>query len=858
MGGISAMTAPLTPRLLTGLLLIWLLTACGGGGGGGGGNNNPLPAISVTDSSITEGNTGNTDLNFTVTLSTSSNQTVSVNYNSSNGSAQAGSDYTSTAGTLTFNSGETSKTIAILVTGDTDIEPNETLTLTLSAVVNASLANTTATGTIQNDDGINSGLPARPSNTTCIAPARPASGAAITLNNAFPNLNFSLPLQMLQAPNNPNRWYVVEKGGTIRYFNNNTNATTSTLFANISARVDSTPNEAGLLGMAFDPNFASNGYVYLSYTRTGTTGPLTSYISRFQSPDNGQTLTIPAANLEQVILTVEQPFSNHNGGNIAFGPDGFLYIGLGDGGSGGDPQGHGQNTSTLLGSLLRVDIRVTTQDWANGIRYYIPPANPFAANNNCNGSGCAEIYAWGLRNPWRWSFDTATGDLWLGDVGQVTREEIDLVKISGNYGWNLCEGTANYLTGSCNTPGITAPVVDYSRSNGNCSVTGGYVYRGSRIPGLQGEYIYGDFCSGRIWSLRNGAPPVIPTLLTDSALQISSFAQGQSGEVYVLNYGAGTIFRIDPLGGNPGTPIPTQLSATGCVSSSDPAQPASGMIAYDINAPFWSDGAQKQRWLAIPDGTTITINNTHDWDFPIGSVLMKHFRLAGILIETRLFMRHTDGSWAGYSYEWDNAQSDATLVNGGKSKLINGQNWLYPSSSQCDNCHTTVAGFALGPETAQMNRNFTYPGTGVNASQLITLESIGLFSAPLGDIPANLPALANPANTNASLRDRSRSYLHTNCAQCHVPGGPTPANINLDYRTADANMNVCNLSPIGGDLGIANAVLIAPADPASSIIWQRMRRRDVFAMPPLASSLIDTSGEALLQSWINGMNSMCL
>jgi len=844
---------------LTSLLLALLLSACGGGSGGGnpGGGNTTLPAISVVDSSVAEGNTGNTSLDFTITLSKSSNQSVTVDYTSSNDSAQAGSDYTSNAGTLTFNSGETSKNISIQITGDTDVEADETLTLSLSTAVNATLAQATATGTILNDDNVVSGLPVRPSNTTCIAPARPANGATITLSNAFPNLTFSQPLEMIQAPNNANRWYVVEIGGTIRYFNNNANAAATTLFADISARVNSVTNEAGLLGMAFDPDFANNGYVYLSYTRTGTTGPLTSYISRFQSPDNGNTLTIPAANLEQVILTVEQPFANHNGGKIAFGADGLLYIGLGDGGSGGDPQGHGQNTNTLLGSMLRIDIRVTTQDWANGIRYYIPPDNPFAANTNCTGSGCAEIYAWGLRNPWRWSFDSASGDLWLGDVGQVTQEEINLIKRGGNYGWNLCEGTADFLTGSCSTPGLHSPILDYNRTNGNCSVTGGFVYRGNNIPGLQGEYIYGDFCSGRIWNLSNGAPPVTSNLLIDSALQISSFAQGLDGEVYVLNYGAGTIFRIDQQGANPGNPIPTQLSATGCVSNADPKQAASGMIAYDINAPFWSDGAQKQRWMAIPDGTTITINSNHDWNFPTGTVLMKHFRLAGQLIETRLYMRHTDGSWAGYSYEWDNAQTDATLVSGGKSKMINGQNWTYPGSSQCDNCHTTAAGFVLGPETAQMNRNFTYPSTGINASQLVTLESIGLFSAALGDTPANLPALANPADTSAMLRDRARAYLHTNCAQCHVPGGPTPANMNLDYRTADTNMNVCNLNPIGGDLGITNAALITPADPASSIVWQRMRRRDVYGMPPLGSNLVDSTGEALLQSWINGMNNMC-
>ncbi len=850
------MIAGKSVNLLIVLLSSLMMTACGGSGGSDNQDPPAQPAISIADSSVTEGDSGTSNLAFNVSLSQSSNQTVSASYSVTGGSAQAGTDFIAASGTLDFNAGETSKTITVLVNGDTDVETNETLTLTLSAPVNATLANAVATGTILNDDGVVSGLPARPSNTTCIAPDRPATGASITLTNAFPNISFTLPIKMLQAPNNPNRWYMVEKGGTVRYFNNDAGATATTLFANISDRVDSSPNEAGLLGMVFDPDFANNGYVYLSYTRTGTTGPLTTYITRYQSPDNGLSLTIPPANQEDVILTVEQPFTNHNGGNIAFGPDGLLYIGLGDGGSGGDPQGHGQNTSSLLGSLLRIDIRVTPQDWTNGIRYYIPPGNPFASNTSCNG-GCAEIYAWGLRNPWRWSFDSANGDLWLGDVGQNTREEINLVKIGGNYGWNLCEGTSDFSGSGCTTPGIQAPIVDYSRSGGHCSVTGGYVYRGSNIPALQGAYIYGDFCSGTIWSLRNGAPPVSSTQLLDSSLQLNSFAQDQNGEIYAFDYASGSVFRIDPQGGNPVSTIPTQLSASGCVSTSDPTQPASGMIPYDINALFWSDGADKQRWLSIPDGTTITVNNNHDWVFPIGAVLMKHFRLAGQLIETRLLMRHTDGSWAGYSYEWDNTLTDATLVNGGKTSLINGQNWLYPSSSQCDNCHTTVAGFTLGPETAQINRDFTYPSTGITANQLQTLEFIGLFSAPLGDIPANLPALADPADTNASLHDRARAYLHTNCAQCHQPGGPTPANIDLDYRTPDTNMNACNLAPVGTDLGIANAALITPVDPARSILWQRMRRRDVFGMPPLASNNVDSSGEALLQSWINGMNNNC-
>ena len=696
-----------------------------------------------------------------------------------------------------------------------------------------------------------SGLAARPSNTTCVAPAAPTPASGVALTAAFPNLpGLSMPVDLVQAPGNSSRWYVVEQGGTVRSFANSPTANNLSLVLDISSKVV-LGFESGLLDLAFAPDFATSGFVYLSYTGPGTGGSaLTSYISRFRSSDGGLTFD-PAS--EVVVLSLAQPFDNHNGGHIAFGPDGFLYIGFGDGGSANDPDGNGQNTGTLLGAMLRIDVST--------LPYGIPAGNAFPGGS-CAAGTCPEIYAWGLRNPWRWSFDSANGNLWAGDVGQNDWEEIDLIEAGNNYGWDVCEGA--HLTGSstaCNTPAFTDPVAEYGTGvQGRCAVTGGYVYRGSAISSLQGTLFYGDFCTGDIWGLdttQAGATPQL--LIPTSGRSISSFAQDAGGEVYVLDYGSGGpdggVFRIDPQGGT--STVPSQLSATGCVSATDPTRPADGLIPYDINALFWSDGAQKERFLALPDGEFIDIDPNDDWSFPVGSVLMKHFRLGGQLIETRLLMRHTDGSWAGYSYEWNAAGTDATLVPGGKTKTINGQQWIYPSGGECLRCHTAAAGRVLGPETAQMNRDFTYPSTGITANQLTTFDTIGLFSSALAADPANLPALLDPYG-GGDRTGRARAYLHTNCAYCHRPNGPTQANIDLDYRVPVANMNICNVAPDHGDLGINGARIVTPGDHARSLLWERMQRRDSFGMPPLGSTLVDTAGRQLLLDWIDAMNQNCL
>ena len=692
-----------------------------------------------------------------------------------------------------------------------------------------------------------SGLDARPSNTSCVAPERSTATPSIGLVRAYPSLSFASPVALLQAPGDDSRWFVVEQAGRVMVFPDSPTAAAATTFIDIRDRVQS-GGERGLLGMAFDPDFATNGRVYLSYTSTGS---LRSILSRFRSLDGGQTLN---ATTEDVLLTVPQPYSNHNGGHIAFGTDGYLYLGLGDGGSGGDPDNNAQTTTNLLGAMLRIDV--------NGAAPYgIPADNPFAANPRCaNGSGtapCPEIYAWGLRNPWRWSFDRATGELWAGDVGQGAWEEIDQVELGGNYGWRYREGAHCYnpstnfpTTGPGGEP-LIDPVAEYGRTLG-ASVTGGYVYRGSAIPSLVGRYLFGDFVSGRIFAYR---PDPVPNDARDELLQsglsISSFGEGADGELYVVHYG-GTLHRLVQTGGGVSDPVPDDLADTGCTSPTDVRQPAAGLIPYAPNAPFWSDGAEKLRWLGLPNGATVSIGGDGDFEFPNGTVLVKAFRLQNRLVETRLFMRHPDGEWAGYTYRWNDAQTAATRVRGGLVvDDVAGQRWTFPSEAQCLQCHTAAAGRSLGLEAAQLNGDLLYAATGRTANQLTTLDAIGVFSPRLSPPAAQQPALADPYGTAGTLDARARAYLHTNCANCHRPAGSTPSPMDLRWQTALAATNTCNVTPQAGNLGVADARIIAPGAPDRSVLVLRTDRRDAIGMPPLSSHVVDSEGVQLLRQWIS-------
>ncbi len=381
-------------------------------------------------------------------------------------------------------------------------------------------------------------------------------------------------------------------------------------------------------------------------------------------------------------------------------------------------------------------------------------------------------------------------------------------------------------------------------------MTGGFVYRGSAIPGLVGRYVFGDFASGRIWALQDdGAGGYVMDELLDTSTGPSSFGLDQNGELYFTDFNGGRIMQFVAAGGGV-DPVPDLLSASGCVDPADTTQPYDGLVPYDINARFWSDGADKERYIGLPNGTTMSIDAADDFDFPPGTVIVKNFRLNGELIETRHLMRHPDGVWAGYTYEWNAAQTEATRVRGGKVANVQGQDWIFPDEAECLQCHTTVAGVALGPEIAQLNKDFTYPSTGRTHNQLETLDAVTMFSSPLPGDPATLPALADPTDAGADLDDRARAWLHTNCASCHQPGGPTPTDLDLRYTTALADMNACGIAPDTGDVGIAMPLIIAPGEPDRSVLVARVDRRDVDGMPPLGSTIVDADGVALLTQWV--------
>lgn len=359
----------------------------------------------------------------------------------------------------------------------------------------------------------------------------------ISLVSAFPNLRFSKPVFLTHCGDGSNRIFVVEQAGSIEVFPNDRNAANPEIFLDIRDRVNANGSEMGLLGLAFHPDFSNNGFFYVDYT-AGDNETRRTVISRFSvTSDPNQA----DPNSEQILLEVSQPFSNHNAGMIQFGSDGFLYIALGDGGSGGDPLNNGQNLTTLLAAILRIDV----DNPSANLNYSIPDDNPFVGNTQ---GFREEIWAYGLRNPYRFSIDPVSGELWAGDVGQNAWEEIDLIEKGKNYGWNIMEGFHCYNSSNCNMTGLTLPIVEYSHNFG-CSVTGGYIYQGALRPELQGAYIYGDYCSGRIWMLRyENGQIVADSLLLDTSLSISSFGLDETNELFIIDYsttGSTQIYRFE-------------------------------------------------------------------------------------------------------------------------------------------------------------------------------------------------------------------------------------------------------------------------------------------------------------------------
>jgi uncharacterized repeat protein (TIGR03806 family) len=704
------------------------------------------------------------------------------------------------------------------------------------------------------DAGVDSGLgPLMPrvENTTCVLPDPPRIGT-MTVVDAFEGLSTVRPLWFGTAPGQPSLRFVVEQAGRVAVFPADAPDQVQSF---LDLRVSRAGNEEGLLGLAFHPHYARNQRFYLYYSAAN---PRRSVISEFQVDPANPLRALPDS--ERILLEVNQPFSNHNGGDLQFGPDGFLYISLGDGGAAGDPRGHGQRPDTLLGAVLRID--VDRADPVCGTPYGIPEGNPFAEGRCAAtpGEGRPEVWAWGLRNTWRMSFDPASGLLWGADVGQDEIEEINVLRKGRNYGWKPVEGDRCYVEG-CELAAFEAPVYAYGHAFGE-SVTGGVVYRGVALPELWGAYIFGDYTSGRLWALRPGAPGQPPqvTVLADTGLRLTAFGTDPQGELFLVAFNSRTgISRLQrQANAPPVTPVPRLLSATGCYTDTASKRMAPGVLPFEPRAPFWSDNAHKLRFLALPPGGKMGWRAEDSLELPVGTILLKEFDMArpdGTLkrFESRLLHKSTVG-WIGYSYRWNAEGTDAVLLDGAVRAPIEGpqgvQQWDFPSRIECMACHTPEARYALGITSRQLNWRWTYPN-GVQFNQLSALAQAGYIDLP--GAPESLPTLVDPADETQPLEQRVRAYLDTNCAGCHLPEGAANATLDLRATTPLAEMGLCNVEPAQGDLGIEGARLLVPGDPGRSILLQRAARRGEDQMPPLGSNSLDLKGVLLLEAWISGM-----
>ncbi len=676
-------------------------------------------------------------------------------------------------------------------------------------------------------------------------------GQHVGIERAFPRLRFNRPVYLTGARDGSGRLFVVEHAGMVRWFSPSEEHPDSRVFLDIGDRVSRRGNEEGLNGFAFHPNFKENGFVFCHYSsdrqRTGDKNVASSVISRFKLSDDSNVVD-PAT--EKVLLTIPQPFENHNGGAMAFGHDGYLYFSLGDGGYANDPMGNGQKLSSMHGAISRIDV----DSEADGKPYGIPADNPFVANPQA----APELFAVGLRNVWRFSFDRETGELWAADVGQRRTEEVNLVRKGGNYGWNRYEANDDFAKQTkLAIDRHDKPVAWYGHEWGG-SITGGNVYRGKRFPALDGSYFFGDYMTGNLWRTRKDRIGKYQTeLARRTGRSIASFGEDDEGEVFLLSFDGG-IYRIVPTGKPEDTfkDWPAKLSATGLFTSITKRTPAEHLIAYEVNAPLWSDNAEKSRFFVLPEGKSLGFRSEGPWEIPVGATIVKNFEITidrrKWILETRLIKR-TDEGWEAATYVWDRNGQDADLLPDGKQVEIGGlrtrQSWHAPSASECSSCHVDAAGYVLGLSTAQLNR----ASADGKSNQIQEWVRKGIL-----DLPANVNLEAanqfcSPYDENAELEERARVWLDVNCAMCHQPQGPGNANIDLRYATSLEGTKTMDVRPAQGDLGIADARLIATGHPERSLMLHRIETLNEGRMPIVGSNLVDRKAVKLLNEWIRSL-----
>jgi len=750
-------------------------------------------------------------------------------------------------------------------------------------------------------------------------PYDPAA-AAWTVVPVFPKLRFE-SITVIASHSANDRLYVASRDGHVVGFDNRPDVEKIEKFLDLRGRV-AVRADSGFLGLTFHPEFGNENSpfrrdVYVYYTSNCPLnaardavdltacykGYPTGYkpgfsrtylrLSRFRVPD-GATAADP--NSEKILLNLRQYTGRHAGGGIVFGNDRHLYLAIGDQWRFETAQ---EIIDTLEGGTMRISVdvaeinnqswtcpagtheprrRVDTIDEISGRFYCIPNDNPWLSKD---GALFEEYFSVGQRNPYRLSNDAVTGQIWSGEVGHSSREEVNIVAKRNNYGWPFREGmTDGVRPKPAQVIGtLTNPIIDFRRNEAG-AIIGGYVYRGSRFPELSGRYLAGDYVTNNIWAIT-----LDQNTMTATKQRLTSFRPGQlgtwgvdrAGEVYLGKVvGRNTLYTLAKAGGS-GVNIPRLLSEVGAFDDLAALKPSAALVPYQLNQPFWSDGAIKRRWVAVPnDGLrdtpeeTIRFSKTGDWTYPIGTVLVKHFELPRDVsdpqkttrLETRFLVNGEDNRWYGLTYRWLPNQLDARLIATGETKsyrirLASGktrnQVWEFPARDQCLRCHQDSVGGALGPRTHQLNGDLTYPSTNRTDNQLRTWNHLGMFRPSIG--PRTIKSsLRNRSieDGSASLEDRARSYLDANCSYCHRPETGNRAGFDARFTTPLEDQNLLH-APVSEDFGIANAAVIVPGRPDWSMARHRMGLLGASAMPPLAKNRVDRPALQVVSSWIRQM-----
>lgn len=600
--------------------------------------------------------------------------------------------------------------------------------------------------------------------------------------------------------------------------------------------------------------------LFVCYSKSGT-----SYISRFQV-----TGEIPQADpqSEEVILT--WPAGGHNGGCLQFGTDGMLYISTGDGSGPNPPDGRtaAQDISNLFGCVLRIDIR----NKANGKNYAVPHDNPFVDHVGAR----PEIWSYGLRNPWKFGVDKKTGDIFAADNGWESWEMVHRIVRGGNCGWPIMEGRAVLRSEVTQGPTpIRPPVKDHSHTEAN-SVIGGPIYRGSKLPELDGTFIYGDYITGTIWGLKSdGKDSYTHQILVDTDQRITAFADGSGGELYVLDYDyTGQIYELIRSGlDDKSADFPKLLSETGLFTSLKIMTPAPGVVEYDVVVERWVDGATTKRWVAIPDSGSISLGTDKTpATYPEGTVFAKHLTLPingsgqaeslEIPLETQL-LHFENGMWHPYSYIWNDDKTDATLgdsagtdhefrysLPGGTRDEFEERPWHVNAENECRMCHNAGSGFVLGFVPNQLDRALR--ASNENSQNQLDLLARQKLIAKVWRPDNARGKLVDPHDVTQSLNDRARSYLHGNCSSCHHPGGNAIVSFYLRRELPFQELKTNKGTGIG-TFGLQNAKLIVPGDPYRSVLLYRMSKLGYARMPYIGSRVVDSKGVALIEQWIGSM-----